>query len=292
MLYLGGGAAVAAHEEAARLLGEDALPSAHPDLLFLTGERGTIGIGQVRDALAWGRYAPVRAPWKVLLIGPAERLSREAASALLKSLEDTPEYLAYVLYAGSPDAVLPTIRSRCRKIWVPSARAYWDERLAAAGYSPEERAFLLGFLEHDPGALAGFVAERRAPLRERDEALEELRALPPEELIARFLAYQRDPIRRRVAAHTFLAALPGLPVNDLLRAAERLARGGREPVLSFLVEYLLFVYSEAPDGWGGLSGEERARLLRKLSLAKGEVEANANLRLLLEVLFLWPRLRS
>ncbi|MGY4707133.1 hypothetical protein ACVNPS_05195 [Candidatus Bipolaricaulota sp. J31] len=292
MLYLGGGAALAAREEAARLLGEEVLPASHPDLLSLTAERGSIGIGQIREALSWGRYAPIRAPWKVILVGPAERLSHEAASALLKSLEDTPEYLAYILYATDPDVVLPTIRSRCRKVWVPDPRAYWEERLAEAGYGPEERAFLLGFLELDPGALAGFVAERRAPLREQEEAREELRELPPEELIARFLAYHKDPIRRRVAARLFLDALPGAEVNDLLHAAERLARGGREPVLAFLAEYLVFVYSEAPDGWGGLSPGERIQLLRKLSLAKEEVEANANLRLLLEVLFLWPRLKS
>jgi hypothetical protein len=291
LLYLGGGAAIAAREEAARLLGEDLLPQEHPDLLLI-GEKGTIGIGQVREVLAWSRYAPVRTPWKVVLIGPVERLSHEAASALLKSLEETPEYLAYFLYAGNLDFVLPTIRSRCRKIWVPSVRGYWEDKLIQVGYDSKEREFLLEFLEIDPEALVGFVSERRFPLRELEEAREELEGLPIEELVARFLAYQKDPIRRRVAARTLLAGLPELLVNDVLQAAEKLARGGKDAVLRFFAEYLLILYSEAPEGWGGLSTEERRALARKLSLAKEEIEANANLRLLLEVLLLWPKLRS
>lgn len=290
LLFLGPGAESAALAEAGRLLGLAGPAREHLDLRRL-GPRGpgTIGIEAVREALAWARYKPVRAPRKVVLIGPAERLTHEAASALLKSLEEAPPYLAYLLYAAAPDHVLPTVRSRCRSVWATGHRSAWEERLASLGYSEEERAHLLEFLELDPGALEGFADVRRHPLEERREAEEELSGLPPGELISRFVAYVRDPIRRRVAAVLFLRALPGIPVAELVGAAERLARAGREATLRFLAEYLRFLYSEGRAAWPGLPEEERRGLLRKLSLAKAEVEANANLRLLLEVLFLWPK---
>ncbi len=289
ILLLGPGAEIGARAEAARVLRDEDL-EAHPDLRILAPKStGSIGIEAVREALAWARYGPLRADRKVVLIGPAERLTHEAASALLKSLEESPPYLVYILYATAPDRVLPTIRSRCRAIWFGDHRSYWTERLAEAGYNEEERAYLLDFLEFDPDALRPFVRDRRFPLEEARDAEEELGKLPPGELIARFIAYAGDPIRRRVAARCFLRMLPEIPVSELFGAAERLARGGREVVLRFLAEYFRFLYSEAPEGWCDLSAEGRRHLLRRLSLAKAEVEANANLRLLLEVVLLWPR---
>jgi hypothetical protein len=289
VLFLGPGAGIGARAEAARVLRDEVL-EAHPDLRVLEPRgTGSIGIEAVREALAWARYAPLRGERKVVLIGPAERLTHEAASALLKSLEESPPYLIYILYATAPDRVLPTVRSRCRTIWFGDHREYWARKLADVGYSEEERAYLLDFLELDPDALKPFLGERRFPLEEARDAEEELGKLPPEELIARFIAYVGDPIRRRVAAQCFLRMLPEVPISQLFGAAERLARGGREAALRFLAEYLHFLYSEAHEGWCGLSEEGRRLLLRRLSLAKAEVEANANLRLLLEVVLLWPR---
>ena len=286
LLFVGEWAEIAAREEAARALGLGSFPQAHPDLMVLAPSGGgTIGIEAVREAIAWVRYRPLMAPAKVVLIGPAERLTHEAASALLKSLEEAPEYTRYVLFASSADRVLPTVRSRCRPVRPRIGRSWWEGKLAELGYGPEERAYLLGFLDLDPAALEGFLSERRHPLEEERSAREEMEGLPPGELIARFIAYSRDPIRRRVAASLFLERIHEVTVAELFSAAERLSRAGREASSRFLAEYLGFLYS---------AGKATGDLARKVSLAKGEIEANANTRLLLETVLLgwkWERPR-
>lgn len=278
MLFVGRWAEIAAQEEAARALGLESFPQVHPDLTVLAPSGGgTIGIEAVREVIAWTRYRPVESPAKVVLIGPAERFTHEAASALLKSLEEAPEYVRYILFAASADHVLPTVRSRCHLIRPRIGPSWWERKLEELGYGPEDRAYLLGFLDLDPEALEGFISERRYPLEEERSAREEMEGLPPGELIARFIAYSRDPIRRRAAAAAFLERIGEMPVAELFSAAERLSRAGREAASRFLAECLGFLYS---------AGKAGGDLPRKISLAKAEIEANANIRLLLETILL------
>ena len=276
----------------------------HPDLLRVGPDGATIRIDRVREAMLWARYAPVRAPVRAILLGPAERLSHEAASALLKSLEEAPSYLAFVLYARAPDQLIPTVRSRCAVSWAPGGRGGWKDRLAAAGYSQEEAEFLLPFLDSELD-LAPFLAERREPEREWEKAVEELAGVPLEEVATRFVAYLGDPIRRRAAAEALfrglegtpadrvLAAaealfrgLEGTPADRVLTAAEALARGGREAALALSGELARYLLRRPP---GGMAPERLAAWARKASLARGELEANVNVKLLLEVMLLWPR---
>jgi len=285
-LFLGEGAEEAAWEHVTQLLG--APGNRHPDLLQVVSADSTIGIDRVREAMLWARYPPVRAQVRVILIGPAERLSHEAASALLKSLEEAPSYLAFVLYARAPDQLIPTVRSRCAVSWAPGGRARWGERLAAAGYSQEEVEFLLPFLE-SADDLAPFLAERRSPRAEWAAAQEELRGLPLGELAARFVAYLEAPVRRRAAAQALIRELRTAPTDGVLAAAEVLAKGGWEATLTLCRELIHYLLQPAPPGWEDLPWERRVAWAGKASLARGELEANVNVKLLLEVILLWPR---
>jgi hypothetical protein len=49
-----------------------------------------LGIDEIRNLNLWARYAPVSGKYRVALLGPAERLTPEAANALLKLLEEVP----------------------------------------------------------------------------------------------------------------------------------------------------------------------------------------------------------
>lgn len=90
-LYVGPGARAAALAQAASDLGSP--PAGHPDAWWGVGEAGEVGIDRIRELILWARYGPVRAARKVAVIGPAERLTREAANALLKLLEEMPPIL-------------------------------------------------------------------------------------------------------------------------------------------------------------------------------------------------------
>ena len=78
-----------------------------------------ISIEQVRDAEHFLAVTPVEGSWKVVIFDGAETLSAgqsEPANALLKTLEEPPSHVLILLLTTNEDAILPTIRSRCRML--------------------------------------------------------------------------------------------------------------------------------------------------------------------------------
>ncbi len=78
-----------------------------------------ISIEQVREAESFLAVTPVEGSWKVVIFDGAETLSAgqsEPANALLKTLEEPPPQVLVLLLTTNEDAILPTIRSRCRTL--------------------------------------------------------------------------------------------------------------------------------------------------------------------------------
>ncbi len=92
------------------------LKGLHPDVEILTPQGQKIKIDQIRTLEQKLRFVPLEASRRLILIPEAEALTREAANALLKSLEEPPPYTLFVLLASSPDVLLPTIVSRTQII--------------------------------------------------------------------------------------------------------------------------------------------------------------------------------
>jgi DNA polymerase-3 subunit delta' len=106
----------------------------HPDVLVLAEEREMVRrkawepeggrtpsreivVAQIRDLtdhrLAMRRFEGRR---RVVILDPADAMNAQAQNALLKTLEEPPEATTLVLVSSSPDALLPTIRSRCLRV--------------------------------------------------------------------------------------------------------------------------------------------------------------------------------
>ncbi|NTW81889.1 MAG: DNA polymerase III subunit delta' [Chlorobiaceae bacterium] len=62
-------------------------------------------------------FMPGQGNKKVFIISQAERLHLSAANKLLKLLEESPAHVVFILVSSRPEAVLPTIRSRCQTLW-------------------------------------------------------------------------------------------------------------------------------------------------------------------------------
>ena len=89
----------------------------HPDVKHYAPE-GISGylVDQVRTIMEDVQLSPVRAQAKVYILDGADRLRGTAANALLKTIEEPPSNVMFVLIARSADAMLPTIVSRCQQV--------------------------------------------------------------------------------------------------------------------------------------------------------------------------------
>jgi DNA polymerase-3 subunit delta' len=157
-----------------------------------------IGVDQVREIEQAAALAPFEGRTRVAIIDPADAMSDGAQNAFLKTLEEPPPNAAFVLIATRVDALLPTVRSRCRTV---------DFGLVAAG-------------------------EIEAALRERSVDEEQARLLSrlaegrPERALALAADPKRLDKRRELLAEA--SALAGMPMADLMDLTERMARQFRE----------------------------------------------------------------
>src|SRR3954463_5672008 len=73
------------------------------------------GVDNVRDIIANAQYRPARSRFKVYIIDEVHMLSKSAFNALLKTLEEPPGHVKFILATTEPEKVLPTILSRCQR---------------------------------------------------------------------------------------------------------------------------------------------------------------------------------
>ena len=72
------------------------------------------GVDNIRELIERARFTPPQARWKVYVIDECHMLSTAASNALLKTIEEPPEAVVFILATTNPERVLPTIKSRCQ----------------------------------------------------------------------------------------------------------------------------------------------------------------------------------
>ena len=87
----------------------------HPDIITVTHEKpGSISIDEVRDQVVRDvDIKPYCSPYKIYIIPDAEMMTVQAQNAILKTIEEPPEYAVFILLAENTAAFLPTVLSRC-----------------------------------------------------------------------------------------------------------------------------------------------------------------------------------
>lgn len=84
-----------------------------PNLIEIKPEKNVIKIGQVREEILKKIALRPDTGRMFILIHEADKMNENAQNALLKTLEEAPEYAVFILLTDKPGALLPTIRSRC-----------------------------------------------------------------------------------------------------------------------------------------------------------------------------------
>lgn len=87
----------------------------HPDVRFVTHEKpNSVGIDDIREQLiADVAIRPYESPYKIYIVDDASKMTPQAQNALLKTIEEPPAYAVILLLADNPEALLPTVVSRC-----------------------------------------------------------------------------------------------------------------------------------------------------------------------------------
>lgn len=115
----------------------------HPDVILEAPVRGMIRIEQVRDIQRFCQYAPVEGQHRVVVMDDAHTLNRAAQNALLKTLEEPPTRRILILVTSKPFLLLPTVRSRCRRVrFSPLAPSVLAPLLERQGIIPEKASVL------------------------------------------------------------------------------------------------------------------------------------------------------
>lgn len=88
-----------------------------PDVIWVNRELSSIGVDDIREKIN-GQMAvrPFSSPYKIFIVPEADRMTEAAQNALLKTIEEPPEYGIILLLTSNLDALLPTIQSRCLKL--------------------------------------------------------------------------------------------------------------------------------------------------------------------------------
>lgn len=245
----------------------------HPDLREITQavnpETGKakrdIVVDQVREAvIAPLALPPYEGRRLIFLIDPADALNANAQNALLKSLEEPPAYVQFLLITAAPAALLPTVRSRCQVVsFGPLGEADTRRAAAAAGLGAEAgRA-----LEAAAGAPGPLISgEWKAAAKRRED-------------LSALLEGGLDAARYPELAPR-LEALAGEPPRLLLQDALRLVADARRAGLGARGPLQEAARRRGPAGLGAVAD----RLAESLS----HLERNVNPRLLLERAFLVP----
>ena len=92
------------------------LAGTHADVTVVRTDRLSIGVDEVRDLVRRSALAPVGRRWQVMIVEDADRLTDQAATALLKAIEEPSDRTVWMLCAPTVEDLLPTIRSRCRLV--------------------------------------------------------------------------------------------------------------------------------------------------------------------------------
>ena len=248
----------------------------HPDLYWISPEKGSLKIAQVRALTRQLSLSPMEGPWQIAVLDQFELATPGAANALLKTLEEPPPNVMIALLAQRADALLPTIVSRCQIISLrPIPRPIIEQALVAQGMIDVAQAKLLS---HICGGRLGWALSASASpdlLSRRTQVLEDLFVLLRANRVERFMYAQTMSQQNADAILETLELWIGWWRDLLLLTCS-------SPVSLTNVDRIAEL-QEAANQWDAVTARTNVLALQR---TMEQISYNANTRLALEILLL------
>jgi len=245
----------------------------HPDAHLVVPSGDSIGIDQVRELQRELALKPYEAERKVAVIDDAETMTAAAQNSLLKTLEEPAGHTVILLVASNPNALLPTVRSRCQIVrFQPLSTQQVIDFLEARG-TPKEHAAVAA-------AVSGGSLKRAIAAAERDyfgireRVASWIEHLSEREKGARAVILVGEELERERERVDDYLNLFFLWLRDLLLLQE----GAGAAVAN--QDALARLKRQA----GTFSAEATANALREVERARLRLRANANFRLTVDVM--------
>lgn len=133
----------------------------HADITIVDTQGLSIGVKEAREVVRRAAMHPSVGAWQVIIVEDADRLTEQAANALLKAIEEPAPATVWLLCAPSADDVIVTIRSRCRLVTLrtPSTEVIAELLMHRDGIEPREAAAIAA-------ASQGHIGRARALARD------------------------------------------------------------------------------------------------------------------------------
>ena len=147
-----------------------AVDATHADVTVLATEGLSIRVEQARDLVALAAHRPSVAPWRVIIIEDADRLTERAADSLLKALEEPVARTVWILCAPSLEDVIITIRSRSRhvRLRTPPPEAVAELLVRRDGIEPAMAMYAARAAQSHVGLARRLARDEGARIRRRD----------------------------------------------------------------------------------------------------------------------------
>jgi DNA polymerase-3 subunit delta' len=145
-------------------------PSPHPDLVWLAPSGAQHMVEEVRErVIRAAAYRPFEGGKRVFVVEAAEAMRDESQNALLKTLEEPPEFVHLILLSSEGEGLLETVASRCQSIeFAPLPAEVLEGELAGAG-GPDEVAAAARLAAGDVERARLLLSERGRELRAQAE---------------------------------------------------------------------------------------------------------------------------
>lgn len=153
----------------------------NPDVVRISNEdKASIGVDKIREMIKDVYVRPIISDKKVIVIENAHLLTKGAQNALLKVIEEPPEYAVFFLLCDSKSGILQTVISRVNTINIPPTSYEHLKKIV-----PDASEFLYHYCQGNPGRLKELMCDEKLKGR-RDDAIKALSSLTSDDEYAMY----------------------------------------------------------------------------------------------------------